>query len=68
MINGVNMIIKCFKGKRNYYKFPIGIYVCKLPIYPLVNDKVQEYHKGMRTINFRFKNNVYSIFINLNKK
>lgn len=61
------MIIKCFKGKRNHYKFPIEIYVCKLPIYPLVNDKVQKYHKGMRTINFRYKHNVYGIFINWNK-
>ena len=39
------MIIKCFKGKRNHYKFPIEIYVCKIPIYPIVNDKVQKYHK-----------------------
>ena len=61
------MIIKFIKGRRNRYKFPIEIYVCKIPIYPLVNDKVQEYRKGMRTINFRFKHTVYSIFINWNK-
>jgi len=62
------MIIRFIKGKRNYYKFPIGIYICNIPIYPLVNDKVQKYRKGMLTINFRFKNNVYCIFINLKKK
>ena len=61
------MIIKFLKGKRNHYKFLIGIYVCKLPIYPIINDKVQEYRKRMRTINFRYKHNVYSIFINWNK-
>lgn len=61
------MKIKFIKGKRNHYKFPIGIYICKLPIYPLINNEVQKYHNRMRTINFRYKNNVYGIFINWNK-
>ena len=61
------MIIKFLKGKRNQYKFPIDIYISKVPIYPLIDGKVENYHKGMRTINFRFKNNVYAIFINLYK-
>jgi len=61
------MIIKFLKGKRNQYKFPIDIYISKVPIYPLIDGKVENYRKGMITINFRFKNNVYAIFINLYK-
>ena len=49
------------KGKRNRYKFPIGIYISKIPIYPLNNDKIENYHKNIRTINFRIKRNVYKI-------
>lgn len=55
------MIIKFNKGKRNHYKFPIGIYISKIPIVPINKCK---YYKKMRTINFRYKHNVYSIFIN----
>lgn len=53
------------KGKRNRYKFPIGIYISKIPIYPLNNGKVESYHKNMRTINFRIKRNVYTILIKI---
>ena len=59
------MKIKYMKGKRNRYKFPIGIYISKIPIYPLNNGKVESYHKNMRTINFRIKRNVYTIFIKI---
>ena len=53
------------KGKRNKYKFPIGIYISKIPIYPLNNGKVESYRKNMRTINFRIKRNVYTILIKI---
>ena len=53
------------KGKRNRYKFPIGIYISKIPIYPLKDGKIENYHKNMRTINFRIKRNVYTIFIKI---
>ncbi len=53
------------KGKRNRYKFPIGIYISKIPIYPLNDGKIENYHKNMRTINFRIKRNVYTIFIKI---
>ena len=59
------MKIKYMKGKRNRYKFPIGIYISKIPIYPLNNSKVESYHKNMRTINFRIKRNVYTILIKI---
>jgi hypothetical protein len=59
------MKIKYMKGKRNRYKFPIGIYISKIPIYPLNNDKVKNYRKNMRTINFRIKRNVYTILIKI---
>jgi hypothetical protein len=59
------MKIKYMKGKRNRYKFPIGIYISKIPIYPLNNDKVENYRKNMRTINFRIKRNVYTILIKI---
>ena len=59
------MKIKYMKGKRNRYKFPIGIYISKIPIYPLNNGKVESYHKNMRTINFRIKRNVYTILIKI---
>ena len=59
------MKIKYMKGKRNKYKFPIGIYISKIPIYPLNNGKVESYHKNMRTINFRIKRNVYTILIKI---
>jgi hypothetical protein len=62
------MIIRFNKGKRNRYKFPIGIYISKIPIYPLKNGKVIKYHKKMRTINFKYKHNIYSIFINWKKQ
>ena len=65
------MIIKFNKGKRcgihakEHIKYkPIGFYISKIPIYPLKNRKVIEYHKKMITINFRWKDNIYSIFIN----
>ena len=61
------MKIKFITGKRNRYKFPIGIYINKLPCYPLVEGKVQKYAKGMRTITFRVNHNIYGIFINWNK-
>lgn len=57
--------IKYLKGKRNRYKFPIGIYISKIPIYPLNDGKIENYHKNMRTINFRIKRNVYTIFIKI---
>ena len=53
------------KGKRNRYKFPIGIYISKIPIYPLNDGKIENYHKNMITINFRIKRNVYTIFIKI---
>ncbi len=59
------MKIKYMEGKRNRYKFPIGIYISKIPIYPLNDGKIENYHKNMRTINFRIKRNVYTIFIKL---
>ena len=55
--------VKFIKGKRNRYKFPIAFYICKIPIYPLVDGNINAYHKGMRTINFRIKRNVYTLFI-----
>ena len=55
------MIVKFNKGFRNKYKFPIGFYICKISKYP----KKNEYRKGIRTINFRYKHRVYSIFINI---
>ena len=58
------MIIKFNKGKRNHYKFPIGIYISKVYIPPFNEGN---YHNKMRTINFRYKYNIYSIFINWNK-
>lgn len=57
------MIVEFRKGKRNHYRFPIGLYICKIYIPPF-NDK--KYHKNMRTLNFRYKYNVYQIFINWN--
>ena len=57
------MIIEFRKGKRNHYRFPIGLYISKIYIPPF-NDK--KYHKKMRTLNFRYRYNVYQIFINWN--
>ena len=62
------MIIKFNKGKRNHYKIPIGVYISKIPIYPIKDGKIEKYHQKMRTINFRYKYNVYSIFINWRKQ
>lgn len=59
------MKIIYMKGKRNRYKFPIGIYISKIPIYPLNNGKIENYHKNMRTINFRIKRNIYTILIKI---
>jgi len=62
------MIIKFLKGKRNRYKAPFGIYVSKIPIYPLKDGKVAKYQSKIFTINFRYKRNVYSVLVNLKKK
>ena len=51
---GEYMIIKFMRGKRNRYKFLFGFYVKRVK-------------KRMGTINFRWKRNVYTIFINFNK-
>ena len=59
------MIIQFLKGKRNHYKYIIGFHISKIEIPPFGNKK---YRKGMRTINFRYKHNVYSIFLNWNKR
>ena len=48
------MIIGFMRGKRNRYKFLFGFYIKRVK-------------KRMRTINFRWKRNVYTIFINFNK-
>lgn len=47
------------------HKFPIGIYISKLPIYPLNDGKIENYHKNIRTINFRIKRNIYAILIKI---
>ena len=62
------MFIKFLKGKRNRYKVPFGIYVSKIPIYPLKGEKVAKYHPNIFTINFRYKHDVYSVLVNLKKK
>ena len=62
------MAIKFLKGKRNRYKVLFGIYVSKIPIYPLKNGKVAKYQPKIFTINFRYKHNVYSVLVNLKKK
>ena len=59
------MKIKYMKSKINRYKFPIGIYISKIPIYPLNGGKIENYHKNIRTINFRIKRNVYTILIKI---
>lgn len=51
--------IKFMKGKRNRYKSLVGFYACKI----LFEDG--KYRKGMRTLNFRFKRNVYTIFLKI---
>ena len=61
------MVIKFLKGKRNKYKVPFGIYVSRIPIYPLEDGKVTKYQPNIFTINFRYKHNVYSILVNLKK-
>ena len=59
------MIIRFKKGKRNRYKFPIGFYIKRIEIHPFGNN---HYKPKMRTINFRYKDNVYCIFINWNNE
>lgn len=63
---GKQMVIKFLKGKRNRYKVLFGIYISRIPIYPL-EEKVTKYQPNIFTINFRYKHNVYSILVNLKK-
>ena len=62
------MVIKFLKGKRNRYKVPFGIYVSKIPIYPLKDGKVVKYQPKIFTINLRYKHNVYSVLVNFKLK